>query len=134
MTAAIEYLVNAGLDAHAVADVFRSSGVKRPVEDIARIKRMLEHANLIISAWDGSQLVGIARALTDFSYCCYLSDIAVRKEYQRTGIGKGLVQCLQEQLSDEVMVLLIAAPERMDYYKHLAFERNERAWYLPRRR
>ena len=134
MNTPIEYRVNAGLDVRAVAEVFLSSGINRPTTDLRRIQRMLNHANLIISAWDKEHLVGLARALTDFSYSCYLSDIAVRKEYQRRGIGKGLIQGLQEQLGDEVMVLLIAAPEQMDYYRHLCFERSERTWYLPRRR
>jgi len=130
----INYKVNAGLDVRQVAELFRSSGIARPIDDLPRIQRMLNHANLTISAWDGPALVGIARALTDFSYCCYLSDIAVAQGYQRRGIGKGLVDTLREQVSDEVMVLLIAAPQQMTYYKHLCFERNERAWYVPRKR
>lgn len=134
LTPTIDYRINAGLDARAVAEVFQSSGIRRPVEDLTRIRRMLEHANLSVSAWDAERLIGLARALTDFSYCCYLSDIAVHKDYQRQGIGKNLVQRLREQLSDEVMVILVAAPEVMDYYKHLYFERNERVWYVPRKR
>lgn len=94
----IEYRINAPLRAEEVADVFRSSGIKRPVDDLARIQVMIDQADLNLSAWDGDTLVGIARAITDFSYCCYLSDLAVRKEYQKQGIGKALLRLLREHL------------------------------------
>lgn len=68
----ISYQVEREIDPAAVADLFRRSGIRRPVEDLDRIGRMIEHANLILCAWDGEKIVGIARALTDFSYCCYL--------------------------------------------------------------
>jgi ribosomal protein S18 acetylase RimI-like enzyme len=61
---------------------------RRPVEDTARLEKMLRQADLIITARDGQRLVGISRAITDFSYCCYLSDLAVDVAYQRQGIGK----------------------------------------------
>jgi hypothetical protein len=75
--------------AEEVAEVFRRSGIRRPVDDIPRIARMVEHANLIVTARDNDRLVGIARALTDFCFCCYLSDLAVDRDYQRSGSGPG---------------------------------------------
>ena len=57
---------------------------------------MIEHSNLIVTAWDGQLLVGIARSVTDFHYCCYLSDLAVDVAYQRQGIGRQLIQITQE--------------------------------------
>ncbi len=130
----ITYKVNTGLDVRAVAEVFQSSGINRPVEDLSRIRRMLNNANLLVSAWHDQTLVGLVRALSDFSYCCYISDIAVSRQYQRKGIGTGMVRVLRDQLSEEVMVLLIATEDAMNYYKHLCFEKHERAWYVPRDR
>ncbi|MDB5687827.1 MAG: GCN5-related N-acetyltransferase [Rhizorhabdus sp.] len=67
-------------------DILRRSGLdaRRPVDDIDRIGRMLAHADLIIVAQDEDSgvLVGVARSLTDHSYCCYLSDLAVDRAYQ----------------------------------------------------
>jgi GNAT superfamily N-acetyltransferase len=130
----ITYRVNAPITAEAVADLFRSSGIRRPVDDLPRIQRMLDHANLTITAWDGEQLVGIARALTDFSFCCYLSDLAVARDYQKSGIGKALVHRVQEAIGDESMLLLLAAPEAMAYYPHIGFQKVERAWEIPRKK
>src|SRR5438045_3892697 len=81
------------LAAAAFIDVLNRSGLsaRRPVSDPRRIQRMLAHANLIVTARDGGTLVGVARALSDFAYCCYLSDLAVDRAYQRQGIGKRLI-------------------------------------------
>ncbi|NKE69961.1 GNAT family N-acetyltransferase [Candidatus Manganitrophus noduliformans] len=130
----ISYQVEREIDPAAVADLFRRSGIRRPVEDLDRIGRMIHHANLILCAWDGEKLVAIARALTDFSYCCYLSDLAVDRAYQKQGIGKGLVDRIKDIVGEEVMILLLSAPEAESYYPHLGFEKAENAWRIPRRR
>jgi GNAT superfamily N-acetyltransferase len=120
--------------ARQVADLYRSAGLIRPVDDLPRMQRMLDNANLIITAWDGDRLVGVARSVTDFSYCCYLSDLAVEAAYQRQGIGKELIRRTQAIVGDEVMILLLAAPTARDYYGYIGFERSDRAWMIPRRR
>ncbi|MCH2222838.1 MAG: GNAT family N-acetyltransferase, partial [Dechloromonas sp.] len=88
------------------------------------------HANLTISAWHGTQLVGIARALTDFSYVAYLADLAVDADYQKQGIGKRLIEETQSRLGASCMLVLLAAPKANDYYPKLGFEHNPRAWML----
>ena len=98
---AIEYRTNYPVTADAVAQLFRKSGIRRPVDDLDRIQQMVRHANLTITAWDGDMMVGIGRALTDFSFCCYLSDLAVDKDYQRQGIGKAIIAKTQEILGDD---------------------------------
>jgi len=61
-------------------------GARRPLEDEKRVAAMLYHADLLVTAWDGERLVGVARSVTDFAYCCYLSDLAVDEQYQKQGI------------------------------------------------
>jgi len=117
-----------------VAELYRASGIRRPHEDLHRIDKMLKHANLLVCARHGETLVGIARALTDYSFCCYLSDLAVHRDYQRNGIGRELVNIVRRQLTDEVMILLLAAPEAMDYYPPLGFQKVGNGWIIPRNR
>lgn len=99
-----------------VADLYRSAGLVRPVDDLPRLTQMLEHANLLVTAWDGEALVGLARTLTDFCYCAYLSDLAVRWEYQRQGIGQRLLALTKEAVGEESMLLLLSVPAAMAYY------------------
>ncbi|MBW7457989.1 GNAT family N-acetyltransferase [Paenibacillus sepulcri] len=129
---AIAYKINAPLLSGDVSDVFKSSGIKRPADDLDRIQRMIDNADINVSAWDGDKLIGLARAITDFSYCCYLSDLAVSQEYQKSGVGTELVRQLRAYLGDEVSLLLISAPTAMDYYPRIGFEKNDRAFIIPR--
>jgi GNAT superfamily N-acetyltransferase len=122
------------ITAEQLAGVFARSGIRRPSDDLPRLARMIEHANLLAGAWVDDLLVGVARGLTDFSYCCYLSDLAVDRAYQKIGIGKALIEHVKSQLGDQVMILLVAAPEANDYYKAIGFEWVERAWRIPRQR
>lgn len=128
------YAVEGAPGADEVADLFRRSGIRRPVDDLERIARMIEHANLIVTARDEGRLVGIARALTDFSFCCYLSDLAVDRNYQRSGIGAELVRRVEEAIGEQAMLLLLAAPEAMEYYPKIGFQPVENGWIIPRRR
>ncbi len=118
----IELRVGNDLDLDAVIALYRAStlGERRPVGDRDRMRAMLANANLVVSAWDGARIVGISRAISDFAYCTYLSDLAVDVEYQRAGIGKKLIQRTQE-LGGRSTVFLFAAPLAVDYYAHVGF-------------
>lgn len=130
----INYEFEDKVDAAEVADVFKKSGIIRPVDDLDRIQRMVENADVIATARNNGQLVGVARAITDYSYCCYLSDLAVDADYQHCGIGKELVRRIQEKLGDEVTLVLIAAPNAVDYYPRIGFEKSDKAFLIRRKR
>ena len=127
----ITYRTGNDLDLDAVIELYVDStlGERRPVSDRSRMQRMLEHANLVVTAWDGARMVGISRSLTDFVYATYLSDLAVRKSYQRTGIGRELVRLTQEAAPRATLILL-AAPAAEKYYPHIGFEHHPQAWIL----
>jgi predicted N-acetyltransferase YhbS len=130
----ISYKINTRVEPHQLANLFKESGIRRPVEDLNRLKKMIENANLLITAWDGDKLVGAARALTDYSYCCYLSDLAVLKEYQNNGIGHDLINEIEKNIGDECTLILLSAPDVMDYYPKLGFEKTDNAFIIPRKR
>lgn len=92
---------------------------------------MLKNSDILWTAWESDRLVGLARALTDFSYACYVSDLAVDKNCQKQGIGKKLLECLQNQLGEEVALVLLAAPNVMDYYPKVGFESAPNAFLIP---
>ena len=103
---------------------------RRPVHDPNCIKAMLGHANLLCTAWDGEKLVGVARSLTDFEYCCYLSDLAVDEAYQKQGIGRELIRLTQSRLGSRAKIILLAAPKAESYYPRIGFDMHRSAWLL----
>ena len=127
----ITYRTGNDLDVDAVIELYQTStlGERRPVDDRERMAAMLEHANLVITAWEGDLLVGISRSLSDFAYVTYLSDLAVRLSHQRQGIGKELMRRTQ-QAGGEAYIVLLAAPKAVDYYPRVGFTRHESAWLL----
>jgi ribosomal protein S18 acetylase RimI-like enzyme len=130
----IEYRHNSHLEATDVAAVFDASGIRRPTNDLARIERMFANANLVLSAWYEGKLVGVCRALTDFSYCCYLSDLAVDKAYQNRGIGQQLIANVRSAIGEEVALILVSAPEAIAYYPKAGFEKIENGFIIKRLR
>lgn len=128
----ISYRTGNQLDVDAVMELYRSCslGARRPSDDRERMSAMLANANLVITAWDGDLLVGISRSMTDFTYCTYLSDLAVRESYQKHGIGRELIRRTQEAGGPKTTVILLAAPAAVDYYPRVGFTRHDSAWLL----
>ena len=130
----IKYVVNGKITASEVANVFIASGIKRPSEDLNRIQRMIDQADITVTAWNQDKMVGIARAITDFSYCCYLSDLAVDQKYQKMGIGKKLIQFVKDEIGDEVSLILLSAPSAMEYYPRIGLEKLDNAFGIKRKK
>ena len=130
----IAYATDRLLSSEQFIDLLRRStlGERRPIDDAATIDGMLRHADLLITAWDGDTPVGVARSVTDFTYCCYLSDLAVDASYQRQGIGVELMDRTQAQLGPNCKIILLAAPAAADYYGHVGFTHHPRCWILDR--
>ncbi|MFO7538989.1 MAG: GNAT family N-acetyltransferase [Chloroflexota bacterium] len=132
MTNKIVYRYGNDLDIDQVIELYRAStlGERRPVDDRECMVAMIAQANLVVTAWDDSLLVGIARTLTDFCYVGYLSDLAVRQSHQRQGIGVQLIQKTREQMGSRSKLILLAAPQAVDYYPRIGFTPHHSAWLL----
>lgn len=128
----IRYEVNPPLTAEAFIGLLRRSTLaeRRPVEDRETMEAMVANANLTVCAYDGHTLVGVARSVTDFAYCCYLSDLAVDKAYQKQGIGKALIQKTKERLGPKCKLILLSAPAAVEYYPKIGFTHHPQAWYV----
>lgn len=128
----IKYRDNTTITAEQAIDLYTRStlGERRPIHNVQTFDAMLKNANLIITAWDDEKLIGISRSLTDFAYVAYLADLAVDQQYQRSGIGKQLIEETKIRLGPECMIVLLAAPKANEYYEHIGFEHNPRAWTL----
>lgn len=129
----ITYKQNVPLDPAAVIDLFRAAALNGPLDDPERMRAMLENAQLLISAWDGDRLVGVARTLTDFAFNGFLADLAVHPEYQRRGIGQELIRRTLAT-SDGVKYIVHSASTSEGYYPHVGFTPADGCWMYMRRR
>ncbi|NJD21533.1 MAG: GNAT family N-acetyltransferase [Melioribacter sp.] len=127
----IEYQIENELSIDEFIDCLVDStlGERRPVDNSDRISKMLKNANLIITARDNGLLVGVSRSLTDFSFCTYLSDLAVRKNYQKLGIGKELIRQTKLE-SGEAKLILLSAPAAIEYYPKIGMTKHNHCYLL----
>lgn len=131
--ASLAFQTESTLSVAEFKDILIRSGLseRRPVEEEHTLSQMLTHANLVVTARDAEgRLMGVSRSLTDFTYCCYLSDLAVDASLQRQGVGKQLIAETQKALAPECLLLLLAAPKAKDYYAKVGFRPMENAWAI----
>jgi GNAT superfamily N-acetyltransferase len=106
---------------------------RRPVGQPETIRGMLEHADVIVTARTGNLLVGISRAITDYTFCTYLSDLAVDQDYQRLGIGKELILRTHQYAGLQTTLILLAAPKARSYYPKVGMHSHDSCWIIPGR-
>jgi len=137
------YQINTPITPFQFIEVLKkcSLGERRPIDNPYIMKGMLDNADLLVTAWvdkeheeatndtnDDKQLIGVARCVTDFNYCCYLSDMAVDEAYQNHGIGKKMIEKIEQQLPPSCKVILLSAPQATEYYPKVGFKKHESAW------
>ncbi len=128
----IQYQLEPDLSRDEFIDVLERStlAARRPVGNLQQIEGMLRGAGIIVTARSGTQLVGVSRAISDFAYCTYLSDLAVDLAYQKQGIGKRLIDETHRAAGLVTKLILLAAPQAVDYYPHIGMTRHDSCWYL----
>jgi GNAT superfamily N-acetyltransferase len=131
----VVYQLEPHLDVAEFIDVLVRSTLaeRRPVNRPDVIRAMLDHADIIMTARAGGLLVGISRAITDFSYCTYLSDLAVDQAHQGRGIGRELIRRTHDAGGFHTHLILLAAPKARTYYAHIGMEQHDSCWVIPRR-
>ena len=123
-----------GVDAGEFLDLLARSGLaeRRPIGEPETIRGMLRHADILVTARIEGRLVGIARSITDYAYCTYLSDLAVDMAFQRRGIGKELIRRTHEAAGLRTTLILLAAPKAREYYPHIGMTSHDSCWIIPR--
>lgn len=130
---AIQYALEPQLTSAEFIDVLERStlAARRPVGDLTAMEGMLRHASLLVTARCNNRLIGISRALSDFSFCTYLSDLAVDASFQRRGIGRQLIERTHLEAGLHTTLILLAAPSARDYYPHIGMQPHDSCWIIP---
>ena len=134
MTSNILYQLEPTLSVDEFVDVLQRSTLaeRRPVNSIATMQGMLANADVIVTARADKLLVGVSRAITDFAYCTYLSDLAVDEAFQRQGIGRELIRLTHQAAGLQTTLILLAAPQAREYYPHIGMALHDSCWMIPR--
>jgi ribosomal protein S18 acetylase RimI-like enzyme len=136
MSDSFVYQLEPELSVAAFVDLLHRSTLaeRRPVTEPATMAGMLSHADLIVTARTADGLlIGVSRAITDFSYCTYLSDLAVDTAFQGRGVGRELIRRTHEAAGLHTTLILLAAPKAQTYYPHIGMRRHDSCWIVDRR-
>lgn len=129
------YQLESGLTPEEFIDLLVRSTLaeRRPVQESDTIRDMLKNADIILTARADGLLVGVSRAITDFAYCTYLSDLAVDVAYQKQGIGKELIRRTHEAAGLKTTLILLSAPKAQTYYPHIGMTKHDSCWTIARK-
>jgi GNAT superfamily N-acetyltransferase len=130
----VDYRLEPDLEPAEFIDVLVRSrlGERRPIDRPEVIAAMLANADVVVTARANGRLVGISRAVTDFAYCTYLSDLAVDQACQRQGIGRELIRRTHEAAGPATTLILLAAPKARTYYPHIGMQPHDSCWVIAR--
>lgn len=130
----IDYRLEPALPALEFIDLLKRSTLaeRRPIHETVTMEGMLRHASIIATARHEGKLVGVSRAISDFHYCTYLSDLAVDEAYQQQGIGKELVRQTHEAAGLHTTLILLAAPKAREYYPRIGMRGHDSCWIIDR--
>jgi predicted N-acetyltransferase YhbS len=125
------YAIEKSLDVSEFIKVLKNSTLaeRRPIDDEQRISSMCNNANLIVTARLDGKLIAVARSITDFVYCTYLSDLAVDVKYQKKGIGKRLIE-ETKKITPQAKLILLSAPAAVDYYPKIGMTKHNHCYYV----
>jgi predicted N-acetyltransferase YhbS len=118
--------------AEQVIELYNKAGLPRPTNDKERIQKMYDNSTLVVTAWDNDKLIGVSRCITDWVWCCYLADLAVDPSYQKSGMGKKLIELTKEKVGEQSMILLLSVPTAFEYYPKVGFTKEDRAFAIYR--
>jgi predicted N-acetyltransferase YhbS len=127
----IVYTIEKSLDVSEFIEVLKNSTLaeRRPIDDEQRISSMCNNANLIVTARLDGKLIGVARSITDFVYCTYLSDLAVDIKHQKKGVGKKLIE-ETKKITPQAKLILLSAPAAVDYYPKIGMTKHNHCFYI----
>lgn len=124
---------NFEIEIEQIINLYRNSGIRRPTEDPERMQLMINNSNLVVSCWENDSLVGLARCFVDYAWVCYMSDLLVDSRFQKSGIGAALINYVRNDIGENCQLVLLSAPESMEYYPKVGFEKANHAFIIRRK-
>jgi len=116
-------------------DLYQSVGWEPPCKE--QVKTALENTMATFTCYDDSTPVGMVRLIGDGGMSFYIKDFAVVPSDQGKGVGKNLMEALEQYVKEckpldwAVSLELISTKEAVDFYKKYGFEERPCDWDGP---
>ena len=114
-----------GINWQELAELYRRAPLGSKSAETLQIA--FSNSRFTLFLFDGTQLVGAGRALSDGIDCSYLCDIALLPEYQGSGLGREIVSRLVALSAGHRKIILYAVPGKEAFYRRFGFRRMKTA-------
>lgn len=119
----IEYTTERKFSQKQVEDLFKSIGWVSGEFPI-QLYQALIHSSYVLSAWDGSQLVGLIRGLDDGGMTAFLHYLLVSPNYRGQGIASEMVKKAKEHYANFFYINIMPEESKnAPFYERLGFKR-----------
>jgi N-acetylglutamate synthase-like GNAT family acetyltransferase len=95
----------------------------RNIEDL---EIAIDNSDPVITIWDGSRIIGFARATSDAIYRAAIWDVVIHPEYRGAGLGRKLVETvLAHPRVNRVEKVFLTTTHQQSFYERIGFVRNK---------
>jgi ribosomal protein S18 acetylase RimI-like enzyme len=116
----IQYRTDKYVDYGKLIILFNQAGWNDKTRDMNRLKAMVENSQVVVTAWDGEEMVGFARCTTDFVFNGQINNVVVDPACRKKGIGRTMIDKILGS-SGKVTYILRSETESMGFYKGMGF-------------
>ena len=118
----IQLSVNRDLNANDILQLYQANKWSAAEKPELLLKGLL-NSHSLVTAWDGTTLVGLGNAISDGYLVVYYPHLLVLPSYQGKGVGRLIMDKMQEIYRGFHMQMLTADGKAIDFYKKNGFER-----------
>lgn len=88
-----------------------------------KLFQALKNSDSLVTAWDSQQLIGLGNAISDGYLVVYYPHLLVHPNYHGLGVGKLIMNKMQEKYGDFHMQMLTADQQAVEFYKKVGFQK-----------
>lgn len=108
------------VDWQALLELIDTAGLG--LRDLGDLENAFRHSAFCWFGYEQGKLIAVARAISDMTWCSYLSDVAVAPDRQGKGYGRQLMEAVREELLPYGKIFIYSAPDKIGFYQSLDFE------------
>ena len=126
----MELVVNPKISKNELNELYKSVGWAAAVNNVDNLRKGMKKS-YVIAAYEDKKLIGLVRALSDYSTVVYVQDLLVASDYQGRRVGKSLMHHLLNYFGSVGQIIVTAKnDERIGkFFRYLNFREESKNTY-----
>lgn len=103
----IQYKPLTSASLEAIKELYQQHGWLAYLQDDEKLVRAFDNSLYTLGAYDVGELIGFIRCVGDGEHIVLVQDLIIARSHQRKGIGRVLMQHVNEKYADVRMLMLL---------------------------